>query len=215
MTRWLANPIWRLELRRIRRLRWWPGRRFFLFYLALLGAALIYGVMLLINGSLGVQLLILAGGAPLFCLVDTTASLLAFILPWAAPVLTGAAIARERELGTLNLLRTTLLTGRSIVLGKLAGSLTRLWPAILLLLLLSPLRIVMTMASHAPEQFLLLAGGFGLEMNLDWAWLALVSAVGWLKPWGALAFNAALGMSASVLSRTSGAAIAVALPPSS
>jgi hypothetical protein len=40
------NPILQLELRRIRRRRWRPGRRFFLFYPALLGIVLGFGVML-------------------------------------------------------------------------------------------------------------------------------------------------------------------------
>ncbi len=40
----LDHPILRLELRRIRRNRWWPGRRFFLFYPVLLGQTLFFAL---------------------------------------------------------------------------------------------------------------------------------------------------------------------------
>jgi hypothetical protein len=43
-----------------------------------------------------------------------------------------------------------------------------------------------------------------------WVWLLLAGLIGWLKPWGTLTLNAAVGMLASVLARRSGAAIGVA-----
>jgi hypothetical protein len=144
--RWQAvldHPILRLELRRIRRGRWWPGRRFFLSYLVFLGVVLGYSVMLALDDSLGWRLWYLSNYESKVCaLLIVVTWLLGFALPWIAPALTAAATARERELGTLDLLRTTLLTERSIVLGKLGGCLIRLWPGILALVLLTSVHIV-------------------------------------------------------------------------
>lgn len=208
IARWhaaLDHPILRLELRRIRRRRWWPGRRFFLLYPALLGAALGYGLALVVNDTLVTRTLALATGLPLVCLVSAVAWLLSLLLPWVAPVFTGTAIARERELGTFDLLRATLLTERSIVLGKLAGSMAQLWPAILALALLTPFQLVLVDAGGWAGQ---LVSGAELGVRQIGA-LLLTTAAGWLKPWGNLAFNAALGIFVSTLSRTTSAAIAV------
>lgn len=220
---WLEHPILRLELRRIRRARWWPGRRFFLFYPVLMGAVLGCGAIVVLSvglgnlsnsawflDPLGFQLAALVTGAPVVCLVSVVTSLLSFALPWIAPALTGAAIARERELGTLDLLRATLLTERALVLGKLGGCLARLWPAILTLLLLSPFQLLGVAGSGllvGQSSFLLLAG-LGTERP-PWLWVLLAGVSGWLKPWGDLALNAAVGLFVSVLARTSGAAIAI------
>jgi hypothetical protein len=216
--RWRAmldHPILRLELQRIRRKRWWPGRRFFLFYPALLGAALGYGVMLALANSLGVQVVALVTGLPLACLVGVITWLLSLALPWIAPALTATTIARERELGTFDLLRTTLLTERSIVLGKLGGCLAWLWPGILTLVLLSPFQIVQVSASsswggllgplHLPA--LMTDPAYGVERW--WVWLLLSGMAGWLRIWGDLALHAAVGLFVSVLVRSSGAAIAI------
>jgi hypothetical protein len=227
--RWQAvldHPILRLELRRIRRKRWWPGRRFFMFYPALLGAAVGYGVALALSDSLGVQVAALATGLPVVCLVSVVTSLLSFALPWIAPALTAATIARERELGTLDLLRATLLTERSIVLGKLAGCLARLWPGLLALALLSPFQVVWMAGSSLfaiPSSLNVLTMGTGfaalmMDVGFDTNWqtwaLVLVLAVltvvpGLLKPWCDLALNAAVGLFVSVRSPSSGAAIAI------
>jgi len=218
----LDHPILRLELRRIRRARWWPGRRFFLFYPVVMGAVLGCGAIVALSARLeslsdsarflepfGIQLAALVTGAPVVCLVSVVTSLLSFALPWIAPALTGAAIARERELGTLDLLRTTLLTERSIVLGKLGGCLARLWPAILTLLLLSPFQLVGVVGGglFLGQSSIFMLTGLGTEQ--PWLWLLLAGLSGWLKPWGDLALNAAIGLFVSVLASTSGAASAI------
>ncbi len=207
----LDHPILRLELRRIRRNRWWPGRRFFLFYPALLGCALGYGVFLALAESQGGQLAALVTGVPVICLLGVVTSLLAFALPWIAPALTASTIARERELGTLDLLRATLLTERSIVLGKLGGCLARLWPGILALALLAPFQLVGTVAWMGGSGLSgLFAIDLGFERGLSWVWgFLLTGVVGLLRPWGDLALHAAVGLFVSALSRSPGTAIAV------
>jgi hypothetical protein len=220
----LDHPILRLEMRRIRRKRWWPGRRFFMFYPALLGAALGYGVTLALSDSLEVQLMALVSGVPMVCLVSLVTWFLSFALPWIAPALTAATIARERELGTLDLLRATLLTERAIVLGKLGGCLARLWPGLLALALLTPFQVVWVAGSgllgdssslgvlmSARLDFLMVDAG----LNKWWMWslvlllVALAIVSGLLKPWCDLALNAAVGLFVSALSPSSGVAIAV------
>jgi hypothetical protein len=207
----LDHPIVRLELQRIRRTRWWPGRRFFMFYPALLGAALGYGVMLALSDSLYVQLGLFASSLPVVCLLGTFASLLAFTLPWIAPALTAVSIARERELGTLDLLRVTLLGERSVVLGKLVACLARLWPGMLTLALLAPLQLMWGGGISAGAMQLpgLLTDSVS---DLGWLlrWLFLVGLVGLLRPWGHLALHAAAGLFVSVLSRS----VAIAIPVS-
>jgi hypothetical protein len=160
-----------------------------------------------------VQLAALVTGLPVVCLLSVVTSLLALALPWIVPALTGATIARERELGTLDLLRATLLTERSIVLGKLVGCLARLWPGILALALLTPFQIVWVAASGSLGlSSLAMTGavvGSRLETGLFWVWLLLTGVIGWLKPWGDLAFHAAVGLFVSALARSSGMAVAI------
>lgn len=203
------HPIVRLELRRIRRKRWWPGRRFFMFYPALLGAALGYGVILALSDSQAVQLATLLTAVPAVCLLSLVAGLLGLALPWIVPALTAASIVRERELGTFDLLRATLLTERSIVLGKLGGCLARLWPGILVLALLAPFQLVWVggtgLTSYLPA-FTLDAGPGVLEI---WVWLFLAFVAGLLRPWGDLALHAAVGLFISLLARSSAMAVAI------
>lgn len=207
----LNHPIVRLELQRIRRKRWWPGRRFFLFYPALLGAALGCGITWALGDRLGGRPAVLVAGPASICALNGLISLLGLALPWIAPALTATSIARERELGTLDLLRATLLSERTLVLGKLGGCVVRLWPAILTLLLLTPLRLLWTAGSGLLSPALLPAltmdGGF--DLGQSWPWLLLAGVLGWLKPWGDLVFHAAVGLFVSVPSRSSGTAVAI------
>ncbi|RLC98132.1 MAG: hypothetical protein DRI77_05695 [Chloroflexi bacterium] len=215
----LDHPMLRLELRRIRRVRWWPGRRFFLFYPVVLGATLGCGAIVALSAGLsnlsvpvrflepgGIQMAALVTGVPVICLVGTATTLLSVALPWIAPALTSATIARERELGTLDLLRTTLLTERSIVLGKLGGCLARLWPGILALALLTPFQLVGTSLLGGYSSTI---GMVALGAKQPWLWLLLATVAGWLKPWGDLVLNAAIGLFVSVLARASSVAVAV------
>ncbi|OQY18054.1 MAG: hypothetical protein B6I34_11305 [Anaerolineaceae bacterium 4572_32.1] len=179
----LDHPMLRLELRRIRRVRWWPGRRFFLFYPVVLGATLGCGAIVALSAGLsnlsvpvrflepgGIQMAALVTGVPVICLVGTATTLLSVALPWIAPALTSATIARERELGTLDLLLTTLLTERSIVLGKLGGCLARLWPGILALALLTPFQLVGTSLLGGYSSTI---GMVALGAKQPWLWLLL------------------------------------------
>jgi len=205
----LDHPILRLELRRIHRKRWWPGRRFFMFYPALLGAALGYSLILRVSESESVQVAALVTGVPLVCTVTVVNGLLSFALPWIAPALTAGSIVHERELGTLDLLRTTLLTERAIVLGKLGGCLTRLWPGILTLALLAPFQLVWVGASGGSSFLPLLTMDFSSVAELPWTWLILTGAAGVLRPWANLALHAAVGVFVSVPARSSGVAVAI------
>jgi hypothetical protein len=216
--RWQAmrdHPIFRLELRRIRRRRWWPGRRFFMFYPALLGAVLGYSVVLALSDSPGVLVTALATGVPAVCLLSVGTWLLAFALPWIAPALTAASIVRERELGTLDLLRATLLTERSIVLGKLGGCLAQLWPGMLTLALLTPFQLVWVGGSGLSSVLRLGAPPPALQTDPIsvaewlWVWVVVAGVAGWLAPWASLALHAAVGLFVSALARSSGAAIAL------
>jgi len=220
------HPIVRLELQRIRRKRWWPGRRLFLFYPVLLGAALGCGLVAALGelaGGLpgdwdlldpvGSQVAALVAGVPSVCLVNVLAWLLAFILPWMAPALTAPAIARERELGTLDLLRVTLLSERSIVLGKLGACLLRLWPGLLTLALLAPFQLVWVAGAGLTTVSDPMALLEAHELNLEWSWMGLLAAsslIGLVRPWGDLAFHAAIGLFASAVARSSGVAVAAA-----
>lgn len=207
----LDHPIVRLELQRVRRKRWWPGRRFFLFYPALLGGALGCGTTWALGDRLGGQPAVIVVGASSICALNGLLWLLGFALPWIVPALTASSIARERELGTLDLLRATLLSERAIVLGKLGGCVVQLWPVILTLLLLTPFRVLGAagggLLTPALLPNLMAAGGF--DLGQSWTWLLLAGLLGWLRPWGDLAFHAALGLFVSVPSRSSGAAVAV------
>jgi hypothetical protein len=209
----LEHPMLRLELRRTRRTRWWPGRRFFLFYPVLLGCAVGYGVALLLTDSLVTQLSISVTALPMVCLLSAASSLLGTLLPWIAPALTASAIVRERELGTLDLLRTTLLTERSIVLGKLGGCLVRLWPAILILVLLTPFQLIVIagggLMSSPALAGILSIDPIATDMGWPWGWLVLAGFVGLLGPWAHLALHGAVGAFASVVARSTGAAIAL------
>jgi hypothetical protein len=217
----LEHPILRLELQRVRRKRWWPGRRFFLFYPVLLGGALGCGVMLALTDSLGVQVAAAVTGGPVICLVSAVTGLLSLALSWIAPALTATTIARERELGTFDLLRTTLLTERSIVLGKLGGCVVKLWPAILALVLLCPFQLVWMVGSgvtglgslgglyYLPMFMIDYTSTPSISGRLLVALLITVVA-GLLRPWGDMALHTVMGLFVSTLARSSGVAVAIA-----
>jgi hypothetical protein len=214
----LSNPILQWEYRRVRRRRWWPGRRFYLFYPGLLGVALGIGVMLLATDEFGVRVAAAAIAAILGLPLGLLVWFLSTALPWIAPALTAATIARERGMGTLDLLRATLLTERAIVLGKLGGCLVQLWPGILLLMLLSPFQVTgqlvgglgsgLCFCPSSDGTFLALALGFGTEYV--WVFVVLAVVLGTLRPLAALALNSAVGMFVSVLARSTGVAVATA-----
>jgi hypothetical protein len=121
-----------------------------------------------------------------------------------APAYAAVVIAREREMGTLDLLRVTLLSNRSIVLGKLAGCLVRLWPTVLTLAVLAVPRAAWGTGEG------LLADVFApyvppwMSQGGEWV-LGLFDV---LRPWTNLALFSAAGLAASAWTRSSGAAVA-------
>jgi len=101
------------------------------------------------------------------------------------PILTSGAIASEREHQTFELLRTTLLSARSLVMGKLGSSL-----AFLFLLIFSVLPI---------QSIAFLLGGVGLAELLVSSLMLVVTAV----------FFCSLGLFfSSFMKRTTGATVA-------
>jgi hypothetical protein len=152
---------------------------------------------------------LLSYGSITFCMIfRLLISLLVWPIPWIVPTYTAGTIVRDREIGTLDLLRATLLTERSIVLGKLGGCLVRLWPAILLLTLLTPLQI-----------FLESGTGFGLFPLFGFALVGAVKlrpelflayAANMIGPWSDVVLNGMIGLSASTQHRSSASAVAVA-----
>jgi hypothetical protein len=216
-TRWRTvcnNPILRLELRRIRRRRWWPGRRFFLFYPVLLGIALGFGVMLVLTDWVGVQVAAIAAGVSLGAVLGVVVWLSSMALLWISPALAAATIARERELGRFDVLRVTLLSERAIVWGKLTACLAQLWPGVLLLVLLAPFQVVRMLGGNVmcfgPTSFNLATLVFASTLGVEYVIVSLVLSVfvGALRPLADLALNVGLGMFISTLLRSSGAAIA-------
>ena len=181
-----------------------------MFYPALLGAGLGYGIVLAVSDSPGIQLAALVTSVPAVCLLTVCAGLLAFTLPWIAPALTAVSIVHEREVGTLDLLRATLLTERSIVLGKLGGCLARMWPGILTLVLLAPFRLVWIggagWSSYLPAVAELVEQPISIGQIV---WLFLAGVAGMVKPFVDLVLHAAVGLFVSVLARSSGVAVAV------
>jgi hypothetical protein len=208
------NPILQLELRRIRRRRWWPGRRFFLFYPVLLGIVLGFGVMLVLTDWVGVQVAAVATGVSLGALLGVVVWLLSMALLWISPALAAVTIARERELGRFDVLRSTLLSEWAIVLGKLGACLAQLWPGILLLVLLAPFQVVRVLggnvmclgSSYFNLSALMLASELGVEYVI--VSLVLSTFVSALRPLADLALHIGAGMFISSLLRSSGAAIA-------
>ncbi len=203
----VSQPIVALELRRIRRLRWWPGRRFALLYPALLGALLGCAIMTAV-GRPNVQTAGLALGALPVLLLNFLASFLGLVLPWMAPALIAPAIAREREMGTLDLLRATLLGARAIVLGKLTAGLARLAPALLAMAMLIPFQLIWSVGFSTAYTSLFAITPTAASPVVQVV-LALLNAVSMLTPWSDLALHMAVSLLVSVLARSSGAAIAI------
>jgi hypothetical protein len=193
----LANPLWRLELGRVRRKRlwpsWWPGRRPLHLVLGLLAAV---GV----GGWQYARLVAPDASWDLKYALRAAAPALAFALPWAAISVAAPAIARERETGTLDLLRVTALGEEGIVAGKLVGSLVALWPCVLLLTALAPFQAGWRAAgTFRPED----------SLGVVWSWPHLAWSLGTLlRPWAELLLDCAVGLAFSSRLRTTAAAVA-------
>ena len=103
--------------------------------------------------------------------------LLVTVATWAMPALIAPLITRERELGTWDLLRSTPLTARQIVWGKLAGALVR-YPLWLLAAATFPAQLAVTTLPGAAIGNILtsprLMSSQVMGQNLSWQ-LALAS----------------------------------------
>lgn len=181
--RMLENPVIRKELRG--RMR---GRQaFILLTLYLLMISVVIGIVYaglsstqsFTGGSLEIRQ---SAGKAIF---GTVVLLELFLISFIGPALTSGAITSEREHQTFDLLRTTTLPARSLVMGKLASSM-----AYLLLLLFAALPI---------ESIAFLLGGVGVEEIIISALLMVVTAV----------FFCTLGMLfSSLMKRTLAATVA-------
>jgi ABC-2 type transport system permease protein len=181
--RMLENPVIRKELRG--RMR---GRQaFLLLTLYLLMISVVIGIVYaglastesISGGNLQIRQ---SAGKAIF---GTVVLLELFLISFIGPALTSGAITSERERQTFDLLRTTTLPARSLVMGKLGSSM-----AYLLLLLFAALPI---------ESIAFLLGGVGLEEIIISALLMVVTAV----------FFCTLGMLfSSLMKRTLAATVA-------
>lgn len=158
---WAENPVLRKELRGIMR-----GRRsFWLFsgYVAVISAfVLVLYMALSFESSFqqsNLEFRQEVGKAVFGAVVLIELLLISFI----APALTAGAITSERERQTFDLLRTTLLSARALVLGKLSVALTYLF-----LLMLAALPI---------ESLAFLLGGVGLVEVVISGLLLVVTAL--------------------------------------
>jgi hypothetical protein len=179
-----------------------------MFYPVLLGVVVAYGVIAALGNWRQTYWSALVTGVPLLCTVSAVTSFLAVVLPWVAPAFTATAFARERERGTLDLLRVTPLGERALVWGKLGGSIVRLGPALLTLALLTPFQAAWAWGGATNvTSFTTLT--FLSAVESEWAvvWVGLNVVLGWLRPWGKVSVNAALGLFSSTLMASSGAAV--------
>lgn len=146
------------------------------------------------------------------CPANALAALLQFSLPWLSPAIAAGAFAREREMGTWDLLRSTALGEPAIVLGKFLGSLALLWPGLLVLVLLSPFQVVWEISNFGGIGASLFSSPIAPEqISEPIAILSLIPAAiaGQLQFWSRLLFHTGIGLFVSALFHSSGAAIAV------
>lgn len=159
LTAWLSNPVTVKELRG--RMR---GRRAFAvltLYLALLSGVIALVYLVYASGANGVgSTAARTAGKGLFAAV---LAVQAFLVVFIGPAFTAGAISGERERQTFDLLKTTLLSAESVVLGKLISALSYVF---LLVLVSIPLQSI---------AFLL--GGLSLTELLLSQLLILIAAV--------------------------------------
>lgn len=159
LTAWLSNPVTVKELRG--RMR---GRRAFAvltLYLALLSGVIALVYLVYASGANGVgSTAARTAGKGLFAAV---LAVQVFLVVFIGPAFTAGAISGERERQTFDLLKTTLLSAESVVLGKLISALSYVF---LLVLVSIPLQSI---------AFLL--GGLSLTELLLSQLLILIAAV--------------------------------------
>lgn len=133
----------------------------------------------------------------LLCLPNILVTILTLFGAFMAPALTAPTISLELDRGTWDVLRTTPLSTRSILLAKLFGALARLriWRLLFALSLFQGLLAVGTLLLSSAD----LAG---------WAWLLGLAAA--IRPWLEILFAALTGMFVSTWVRSAVVALAAA-----
>jgi hypothetical protein len=210
------NPIFQLELARLRRSLWWPKRGFYVVCLLALPIVLagvgVCGAAAALVKQEQIQIVVAVVGLLIALGFGVLAWLLSLTLPWVAPALTASAIVREREAGTLDLLRGTLLSERAIVLGKLGACLMQLWPGIFVLILLTPFQVVKllwgTLCLCPSTDFAFMLAAYESGPGVIVASVLLVMLLGTLRPLADMVFNAAVGLVVSTLARITSVAVA-------
>ena len=166
---------------------------------------------------------ILAAGGTLALIAAAVSGLANWLVGLAASILAATLIARERESRTWPFLRLTSLTSAEIVGGKFAavwytlrGVLHFVAGLRLLALGVGLLTAVLWLLTERPAAGQVLAALSSLPLTpADLAWLSLLGGVGaaiglagWLlEPYFGLLYNGAVGLAASTLARSSGAAV--------
>lgn len=146
----LRNPVVLKELRG--RMRGWRAPLVLTIYLALMSTFVLmfYAVFTLSNNTPSNTGVIQFAGKFVFWVVGGIELLLVCFI---APAFTAGAISGERERQTFDLLRTTLLTASSFVIGKLTSALSYV---LLLLLAAIPLQsLALLLGGVTPEEILL------------------------------------------------------------
>ncbi|HDQ74085.1 MAG TPA: hypothetical protein ENN19_18620 [Chloroflexi bacterium] len=225
--RWLCNPLIQRELARSWHKYSGVRRVLLMIWMALLGAVVGCGVVVVLSGSpvdlsggefnfqpRGTHLAALGTGLPVFCLLGAVSSILSGVLPWIVPVFTATSIVREREQGTLDVLRVTLLTEGAIAWGKLAQPFLRLWPAILVILFLSPLQVIWASGAGLMwGQPMTMFGIIGVTANpgaiAPWLGMLALFFIGFFKPWADLILYATIGLFISTWARSTAFAVAL------
>ncbi len=223
------NPLIQRELARSWHKYGGLRRALMMTWAALMGAALGCGVIATLSRSpvdlsggdfrlqpQGTHLAALGAGLPTFCLLGFLSSTLSGLLPWIIPIFTATSIVREREQGTFDVLRVTLLTEPAIAWGKLATAFLRLWPAILALLFLSPIQLVWISISGVtwgqPMMMIGLTeianspGAVSLSM---WGYALLLFVIEFFRPWTNLILYATIGLFISTWARSTAFAVAL------
>ena len=225
------NPLVQRELARSWRKHGRLRRVLLMVWAALMGAVLGCGAIVLLSGSpvdlsggdvklqpQGTHLAALGAGLPTFCLLGVLSSILSGLLPWIVPIFTAVSIVRERERGTFDVLRVTLLTEPAIAWGKLATPFLRLWPAILTLLFLSPLQLAwMSISGIMWGQPMIMLGMTGAAIDPGaaplgwplWGGALLFFVIEFLRPWTNLIFYATIGLFISTWARSTALAVAL------
>lgn len=189
-----VNPIALKELRG--RMR---GARAFIVLTVYVGLMSIFAAILYMIYSASQSVTFSADGSAVGKLIfGGVVAIELFLVCFISPAFTAGAISGERERQTLNLLRTTLLPARRIVLGKLVSAM-----AYILLLLLAAVPL---------QSLAFLMGGVVIEEVFVSVWMLMVTALCFSAIGIYFSTVTQKTLSASVLTYAVALAVTVALP---